>query len=378
MYLIAYGAIGILFPYLAIYYRGLGLSGKEIGILAGVTPIVSLFAAPFWGAVADATQRQKALMIFAFGATPLVMLGVFFARSFTALFILAALLAFVNAPLMPILDNSTLKLLGPRRNEYGKLRVWGSIGFGITAPLAGILIERYGLPSAFYGYFFLMFCGFAIAWFFPKVQVQIGMPFWSGLRLFVMDRRWVLFLAMIFFAGAGMATILSFLLLYLSEMGANATLMGITMSIGVISEIAMMFYSNRLLARFGTRWLMAIGMFALVLRTLGFAFMNAPWQALVIQILQGIHFGAFWVASVEYANEIAPPGMGATAQGILSGFNMGLGMAVGAVAGGLVYDTLGPSTMYLIASISVFIMTVIFLIGTRPQKSDVTLPAHQS
>ncbi|MBX3015689.1 MAG: MFS transporter [Caldilineaceae bacterium] len=42
-------------PFLALYYR-------QIGLLAGIPPLLGLIAAPLWGALADATQQHKRLL----------------------------------------------------------------------------------------------------------------------------------------------------------------------------------------------------------------------------------------------------------------------------------------------------------------------------
>ncbi|GAH04247.1 unnamed protein product, partial [marine sediment metagenome] len=65
IYFFYYGATASLLPFLAIYYESLGLSGYQIGFLAGLMPLIALFSAPFWGGLADATQKHKRLLLLA-------------------------------------------------------------------------------------------------------------------------------------------------------------------------------------------------------------------------------------------------------------------------------------------------------------------------
>jgi PPP family 3-phenylpropionic acid transporter len=59
-----------------------------------------------------------------------------------------------------------------------------------------------------------------------------------------------------------------------------------------------------------------------------------------------------WVAGVSYADKIAPNGLEATAQGLFSGVMLGIGSAAGAFLGGLLYDHVGPVSMFRLAALS--------------------------
>jgi len=67
-----------------------------------------------------------------------------------------------------------------------------------------------------------------------------------------------------------------------------------------------------------------------------------------------------WVAGVSYADEIAPPGLGATAQGLLSGVFMGISAATGAILGGILYQDFGGAIMYRTMAIAVAVSILIF------------------
>jgi PPP family 3-phenylpropionic acid transporter len=53
-----------------------------------------------------------------------------------------------------------------------------------------------------------------------------------------------------------------------------------------------------------------------------------------------------WVTGVATANEIAPEGLGATAQGLFSGVFFGLAGVIGGLTGGVLYENLGAVMMF--------------------------------
>ena len=50
-----FAGVAFVLPFMVLYYQSLGLSGAEIGLLVGLTPLITLFGAPLWTGLADAT-----------------------------------------------------------------------------------------------------------------------------------------------------------------------------------------------------------------------------------------------------------------------------------------------------------------------------------
>ena len=54
--------------------------------------------------------------------------------------------------LLPLIDNSALAILGNQTEKYGQIRLWGSIGWGIGAPLIGPLVASLFLGGTILGW----------------------------------------------------------------------------------------------------------------------------------------------------------------------------------------------------------------------------------
>jgi MFS family permease len=365
-YFLYYAAAASLLPFLVLYYEQLGLSGGQIGVLTAILPLVTLFAASFWGGLADATKQHQPLMLLALGGVILLALVILFSTTFLSLVGVIVAFAFFAAPIVPFLDNSTLAYLGESKNQYGKLRLWGAVGWGMAAPVVGWLVERFDLTWSFYSYIGLMFAGLLASLRLPIGQTRISAPFWQGVRLLLGNsRQWLLFLIIIFSAGIGSAIIHNYLFLYMELLGAGNTLMGWALTVATLSELVIFSSSDRLLNRWGIKSVLLLALAALAVRLLAYAIISNPWLVLPVQLLHGFTFSALWTAGVAYADKVAPPGLGTTAQGLFTGVFMGLAAAVGAFVGGVLYENIGLSWMF--GSAGLGLLAVLFFIGMLSQ-----------
>ncbi len=364
-YFLYYGAISILFPFLALFYQSQGLTGSQIGLLAAISPIISFFGAPLWTGAADASHRHK--LVAMLSITGVVIITFIFPgiASFGGLLLMISLYAFFGAPTGSLVDAAVLTMLGNRKERYGRIRLWGTIGYGIVAPFAGNLIGRLGLKWAFWGYAILMLGGLLVITQIPFRQSHSNGSFRGGLRVLFANQSWMLFLVMVFIAGIGMATINNYLFVYMQSLGASKTLMGFALTVSTISEIPAMFFSDRLLRRFGARGMLVIAMTTIGLRLLCYSLTTQPWVVLVIQLVHGLTFAAIYTAGVHYADQIAPPGMKSTTQGMFSGTLMGFGSAAGGLLGGLLLDQFSPGGMYAFSGTLVLVGLIVFLVVER-------------
>ena len=364
-YFCYYAAMAAFSPYLALYYRQLGIGETQIGLLTGIPPLVGLLAAPLWGGFADATQRHQRLLQSAISGLWLVVLIFSLIRNPLWLLPLVIAYACFSAPIMPLVDNSVLLLLGERREAYGRQRLWGSVGWGVAGMLLGAVLDRLGLQWAFYGaLLFLSGCWLA-ARRLAVQPVQIGQPFWHGMRFFVTSWPWLVFLITLFINGLAAGVSNNFLFLYLDQLGASRSLMGLSLLIATLSELPIFFFGERLLTRLGARGLILVALVATVVRMVAYALMPSAVYVLPINLLHGFTFSAMWVAGVSYANRAAPPGMGATAQSLLSGISMGLAGAIGALLGGYLYETIGPAATFGGAGGAVLVGLIFFALAGR-------------
>lgn len=355
-YFFYFAAISTLFPYLVLYYGELSLTGSQIGVLTAISPLVVLVSAPLLTGIANSTHRHRLVLALSLLGVILIVLVLSAVSTFALLLSLILLFAFFMSPVNPLADSATMFMLGDRKDLYGRVRLGGTIGFGIASLIAGMVIQRAGLNAIFFMFAFLIFITmlFGLKLQFPKIEKKVSVS--KGIKSLLARPRWVWFFAMVFVGGLSLAIVNTYLFLYMDELGASKTLMGFSMVVATISEVPLLFFSNRLIRRFGSLGLLVLGLFVGGLRLLLFSAVHFPIGIIVIQCLQGLTFPIVWVAGVAYANEHAPVGLNATAQGLFGSMLMGFGAATGNFLGGLLIDAYDTRTMF-------FAMGVITLVS---------------
>jgi len=365
-----YAGIASLVPYLTLHYRSLSLSGRQIGVLSALMPLAILISAPLWTGIADAKRRHKRILIIAITGMMLAVMALWQMKQFWGLLIAVVALAVFQAPIISLVDNTVLEMLGDSREMYGKQRLAGAIGFSIAAPLIGLGAERVGLGIAFVGFLVLMGFGLILASALPVRGGVAPVAYLIGLRRLVTNRRWAVLMVAVFLVGAGRMCGLQFLAIHLDDMGGTKSLLGFVVMVAALSELPTLYFSDVLLRQLGPRRLLLIAAAASFVMLLAFALMRAPWLALLIQLLHGSSFSLLWVAAVAISDGAAPEGMGATAQGLLGAMTSGLAASAGALVGGAVYDRWGGSGSFYFGAALVGAAIVVYALTARDPQPE--------
>ena len=116
-YFFFYAANAAVIPFLNLYLARVGLSGTRIGIVSSVFPLVLIFAAPFWGILGDVTRRHQRILYFSLLATVPFLIGIAFTEKMAPLIALMIGYALFYAPILPLIDNLSLQVLGADRDQ---------------------------------------------------------------------------------------------------------------------------------------------------------------------------------------------------------------------------------------------------------------------
>lgn len=143
LYITFYASLGALMPYLPVYFHSLGHGGQAIGILGAVKPITTFLVAPIWGIVSDYLQNPNLILQLTFVTSFICQSLLPLKNDVRFLVWMVFITALFNAPVKSLVDNMVLnKLSDEDRGQYGKLRLWGQLGFGLGSSAIGYLMGK--------------------------------------------------------------------------------------------------------------------------------------------------------------------------------------------------------------------------------------------
>ncbi|MFT3892972.1 MAG: major facilitator superfamily domain-containing protein 6 [Anaerolineales bacterium] len=354
-YFLFYAAMAFFMPFIVLFYQQLHFTGVQIGLLTGVPPLVSLIAGPLLSGVADSKRRHNLIMgvgLLSAAVTAFLLPNL---TSFLTIFILVIVFNIFFAPVGALSDSATMAMLGDERSMYGRVRLGGTIGWGVFAQIAGALMYAYGLNVLFYVYAGITVVNLVISQklIFGKHEEHEAAP--GGVRTFLTNRRWIFFLLTAFFGGLGSISVASYLSPYLAELGANGKQIGFALTIAAFTEFPIFFFGNRLVKRFTPKGLFLIGLILIGIRSLSFGIVNSVPLAIVVQAIGGMTFPIMWSAGVAYADENAPAGLKSTAQALFGAASFGVGSTVGGLICGVMLESIGGRGMFLVLGIIILV-----------------------
>jgi len=355
-YFLYYAAFASLLPFFVLFYQGLGFSGAQIGLLTGLPPLITLAGAPFLTRLADASQSHKLIMSVGIIGAIIVVLVLPVLQSFIVVFLLVIVFNIFMSPLSPLADSAIMSMLGEERSMYGRIRLGGTIGWGLFAPIAGSMIDTYGLKIGFWAFAAIMLINL-----FVSQKFTFGKPDGDGsdnggIRVLLTNRNWIFFLLTAFLGGLGSMSAAAYLFPYMAELGASETMMGIAITISTLTELPVFFFGHHLVKRFTPRGLLLLALVMLGVRSLIYSSVTTPSLVFLVQAFGGTLFPAMWLAGVSYADQNAPPGLKSTAQGLFGAMTFGFGSAIGGLLGGPMLENLGGRGMF-------FVFGIIILVG---------------
>lgn len=317
-YFCYYAALGAYTPYVGRWVDGLGHGGFVVGAMLGLWYGTRIVAPPAWAALTGRSARPGEWFVAGCVATLLCFAGFLFTReAWPLLGVMAVFGLFYNA-VMPQFEAMTLAALGPAPEQYGRLRVWGSVGFLLVAGSYGALMDRHDRPP-------------------PPTPAGVGE---AGHLLRRPGVRRFLLVAMLMQLGFGPFYV--FYTLHLQAAGHSGAAIGALWAIGVLIEIAMFWQAPRLIARIGAGPLLAACLGVTVLRwAVVAAFADSFLVMALAQCTHALSFATFHACCMRLIADFFPGRRAVAGQSLLYGFSQGVGGVLGAGLAALMWERVG-------------------------------------
>jgi PPP family 3-phenylpropionic acid transporter len=347
-YLCYYAALGAYTPYIGRWVASLGHGGYVVSFMLGLWYASRIVGPPAWIAASHRSTRQGWWLVAGTVLTLVCFAGFLFTRSAAALLTVMALFGLFYNAVMPQFEAMTLTALGADTHRYGRLRVWGSIGFLVVASSFGWLLDTLG-DQAFPWLTLPLLAATALAaWPHrhdapapdePRPRLDASMWRRPGVRRFLV-------VALLMQLGFG--PFYAFYTLHLQAHHHDGLHIGVLWGLGVLIEIALFWHAPRLIARFGAMRLIAwcLGVTALrwavtAVYADSFAVMAAA------QCVHALSFAIFHACCMRRVVDLFPGALGRVGQGLLYAFSSGIGGVLGTLMAGWLWENAARSSSWL-------------------------------
>lgn len=301
-----------------------GFSPGQVSIIIGVTPLLIIPGTLFWGRLMDKYKRlvltiKIVLLLNAFSMLVLCLIG-----DFELFFIVNLIRGLLLQPAGGAGDEYMLNLSVKCHTSYGRLRVFGTIGFGIGGLIAPLCISIGGiLGPILLGAFFLVVAFFlynplpeyAKATLLEQQSTGSNSASRKGLDFSIFKNKEFLFF--LFIGSAVFGTLQAAVgygsQLLLIELGAPDEIIGSLSFVMIVFEMFMLSNIHRLKVSQKPYLLYAIGLVILCIRWLITAFATNYVVLLLTITLHGLVVGMLLSAQNQLIGKLAKPSEQSTA-----------------------------------------------------------------
>ena len=352
-----FAVVGSFNPFAPLWFKELGFSTLAIGAIASLQAWSRVLAPYVWSWWGDHGGRRTQLIRLAASASLVAALGLLWARGYAAVATCTLLLFLANGGVVPLSEATLAQHLktdsGMDSARYGRVRMWGSLGFISAVLMFGALLQAVGMawfPVLVVSTYVLL-C--AATWRLPQTSNERHDTSQTPPVLSVLRRPEVAwFFASVFFTVLAHTAMYVFFSLYLDALGYSKTVVGLMWAASVVAEIAFFWAQGHVFGRFEPqRWLQ----WAAALSALRFAMtagMGAWWPALVFaQMLHAFTFAAQHASCIVLVNRYFPDALRGRGQALYTVVGYGATGVIGGVAGGWLVTRLDFAAVFWAAAV---------------------------
>ena len=360
--------------YFSLYLESIGFTGTQLGSMTAVRSLITFIFSIVIAYLSDLLRRHRRILIVCALGMVASLIVIPRLSTYFPILLVTAFYSLFMAPIEPILNESILRAVDHPR-DFSRVRVGGSIGWGLSIFITGLIMGLPGMPlSALFPIHIILILAFLL--FIPfipdtgkqDIVKEESRPSLSDLWELIRTPRFLPWIGLVFLWGFTESSVMSFFYQHIQSIGGAPFMMGLSIAVAIFGEIIGFFFAKRVQGRIGARRMMV---YSFILRFAWFlmlAVFKNPCLALPLQVLGGGSFALIEAGSVAYVNQRAPRRIGTTAQALRSAVFIRLSIAVGAPISGYLYQTHGSAYLYAFMAI---VSALALLLGVLLRASDV-------
>lgn len=355
-YGIFFGVMGVYFAYVNVAFIQRGYSGVQLGVFSSLSAVVILLASPFLTGLADNRGWHRPILALSHLLFALSLVGIHFVQDFTAVLPLMAIAAFASAPFNPLSDGLVIHMANQHQLDFGKMRVWGSIGFTALCVVSGWVYDQIGLSLLFLvGAVLFLGRGASVALLDPVEKheaTHLDMP--AGLKGWLSplkDKIFLVFLIGIFLWGCASTGFFTYASIYMDHLSDSSFLVGLMMALPALVEVPGVLLADRLARRYGLLPLLIFGILTFTAVVFLTCFITDPVLIVILNAARGIGYGIFIIVALRFVDARAPRNRIGTYQSLYGLAFFTIPSLVFMPILGVIYDNYSLQTLFVLDGI---------------------------
>lgn len=346
-YFFYFASLGALIPSMSPFLKSLNYSPTQIGILIGITMVTKVIAPNIWGWIADHTGKRMSIVRIGCLLAAISFIGIFINQTFVWLAIIMGTFSFFWNAALPQFEATTFNHLQKESHRYSSIRLWGSVGFILTVVGLGYVFEYTSIAFFPWIVLILLLSIWLVSLLVPEsaaghlplehesLRKVLGKPHVAGL------------LFACFCMQASHGPYYAVYSIYMQSYDYSSYMTGWLWGIGVIAEVIVLLYMQRVFKRFTLRHLLIFSLAIAVCRWLLIAsFPEHMWIILLAQAMHAVTFGVYHVTAIQLIHQLFTGRHQGRGQALYSSLSFGAGGAIGSVYSGFAWDYLGRSWVF--------------------------------
>lgn len=375
-YIAVFLVIGCYMPFLPVWLKWRGLDDWQIAVIYAVPMIMRPVFTPAMSFAADHYGRPVAFLKTLAWGTLVFALLLPFANGAWQIIAAFFMLTLFWMSIVPITEAITLAGARNGHNDYGRIRLWGSIAFVGVTILGGAAVKLWG-PVAAIG--LLIGGALSVVATAHLLADPNGLKAKNGseaplalpairiadlMRLVRAPELWLLLMATAVIQSAH-SVYYVFGTLHWEAIHISPTIIGLLWATGVLAEITLFAYASRLPKFLGPLPLLFIGGMAGIVRWTVTAF-DPPLPILfAMQALHGLTYGATHLGAIQFMHRAVPHQLAVSVQGLYASMSAGLVMGLVSLGTGPLHEAIGGHAYFAMAGICIVGLFSAFLLAMR-------------
>jgi PPP family 3-phenylpropionic acid transporter len=350
-YFFYFAHLGTYGPYFSLYLDNAGMSAERIGIVMSLPLLVRIVATHGWGWLADHLACRMPIVRVGLIAGLACFCAIVLDKGFAWIATVIVVSSLFMSAVLPMVEVTTLGHVAGDSGRYGRIRLWGSVGF--IAAVTGVGAALDAIPVHWVIWFMLGALGASAlsTWAIPDPPIERHASDTQSIAQVFLRPEVLALIGACALMSVAHGPYYAFFSIHLVGYGYSKTAIGWFWAIGVLVEVGVFWWMPRLFATWPVRTVL-IGSFALAALRFALIAWTAQWIAtlLVAQLLHAASFASFHAAALAVLHRFFRGRHEARGQAIYSSLTFGVGGALGALYSGYSWSGLGPAATYAIAA----------------------------